>query len=156
MRHAIQIVVRVSPSATREEGTKYGNAVEVTAENEVAQALAQTALAAAIKALTLRQLPAQPLGTKPESITVVDGHLATFKHGGFGDALAVLEQGGVVERLGWNGRGMWLRLQTPGTISMMTLPYIYLRTVDGDLVPWSPSQTDLLAHDWAGYLPVDE
>lgn len=30
----------------------------------------------------------------------------------------------------------------------MTLPYIYMRTVQGDLVPWLASQTDLLANDW--------
>ena len=91
-----------------------------------------------------------------EQITVVDGQIATFKHGGFGDALAALEQGGVVERDGWNGKGMWLRLQTPDAHSKMTHPYIYLRTADGHLVPWSASQTDLLARDWAGYLPLIE
>ena len=30
----------------------------------------------------------------------------------------------------------------------MTLPYLYMRTVQGDLVPWLASQTDLLAEDW--------
>jgi len=30
----------------------------------------------------------------------------------------------------------------------MTLPYIYITTVQGDLVPWLASQTDLLAADW--------
>jgi len=30
----------------------------------------------------------------------------------------------------------------------MTLPYIYMRTVQGDFVPWLASQTDLLAEDW--------
>jgi len=32
--------------------------------------------------------------------------------------------------------------------SKMTLPYVYMRTVYSDLVPWLCSQTDLLASDW--------
>lgn len=66
----------------------------------------------------------------------------------FGDALAVLRAGGRVARRGWNGRGMWLALQRPDANSKMTLPYIYMSTVTGDLVPWLASQTDLLAEDW--------
>jgi hypothetical protein len=31
----------------------------------------------------------------------------------------------------------------------MTLPFIFISTVQGDLVPWLASQTDLLADDWA-------
>jgi hypothetical protein len=30
----------------------------------------------------------------------------------------------------------------------MTLPYVYAADADGDLVPWVPSQADLLAVDW--------
>ena len=30
----------------------------------------------------------------------------------------------------------------------MGLPYLYIKTVDGKLVPWLASQTDLLAEDW--------
>lgn len=30
----------------------------------------------------------------------------------------------------------------------MGLPYIYMSTVDGKLVPWLASQTDMLAEDW--------
>lgn len=90
-----------------------------------------------------------------ETVTVIDGQLATFRHAGFGDALAALEQGGVVQRAGWNGKAMWLRLQVPDTHSKMTLPYIYMRTADGHLVPWLASQSDLLARDWAGYLPFE-
>jgi hypothetical protein len=31
---------------------------------------------------------------------------------------------------------------------MMTLPYLYISTVDGNKVPWLASQTDILALDW--------
>jgi hypothetical protein len=43
---------------------------------------------------------------------------------------------------------MWLKLQEPDANSKMTRPYIYMSTVDQDLVPWVASQTDLLADDW--------
>ena len=66
----------------------------------------------------------------------------------FGDALEHLKDGGMVARDGWNGKGMWLKIQYPDSHSKMTLPYIYLRTVTDDLVPWMGSETDLLAEDW--------
>lgn len=69
----------------------------------------------------------------------------------FGEALTQLHAGHRVERLGWNGRGMYIALQTPDANSKMTLPYIYMRTAQGDLVPWLASQTDLLANDWADF-----
>lgn len=66
----------------------------------------------------------------------------------FGEALETLKAGGRVSRTGWNGKGMWLELQRPDAHSKMTLPYIYMYTARGDLVPWLASQTDLLADDW--------
>lgn len=53
-----------------------------------------------------------------------------------------------VRRTGWNGKNMYLELQVPDQHSKMTLPYVYMRTAQGDLVPWLCSQTDLLATDW--------
>jgi hypothetical protein len=67
-----------------------------------------------------------------------------------GDAIQEMREGGKIRRRGWNGKGMWLALQTPDENSKMSLPYIYLSTVKGDLVPWLPSQADLLADDWEG------
>ena len=66
----------------------------------------------------------------------------------FGMALKRLKEGYRVRRAGWNGKGMWVELQTPDEHSKMTLPYLYLKTVDGKLVPWLASQTDILAEDW--------
>lgn len=66
----------------------------------------------------------------------------------FGRAIDELKRGGKVCRDGWNGKGMWLALQVPDEHSKMGLPYIYMRTVDGKLVPWLASQTDMLAEDW--------
>lgn len=66
----------------------------------------------------------------------------------FGKAIDALKAGGRVAQTGWNGRGMWLELQVPTTLSKMTLPYIFMSTATGDLVPWLASQTDVLAEDW--------
>lgn len=66
----------------------------------------------------------------------------------FGWALAALRDGKRVAREGWNGRGMWVALQVPDEHSKMRRPYLFMRPVDGDLVPWVASQSDLLATDW--------
>ncbi len=67
----------------------------------------------------------------------------------FSDALLLLKSGHRVAREGWNGKGMWIQAQYPDAHSKMTLPYIYMKTVQGDLVPWLASQTDILSSDWA-------
>ena len=66
----------------------------------------------------------------------------------FGSALEGLKEGVSVTRKGWNGPGQYLTLQVPDEHSKMSLPYIYIKTVQGELVPWLASQTDLLAEDW--------
>lgn len=66
----------------------------------------------------------------------------------FSTALSHLKSGSRVTRAGWNGKGMYLELQVPDANSKMTLPYIYIKTVDDNFVPWLASQTDLLAEDW--------
>lgn len=72
----------------------------------------------------------------------------------FGGALDQLRQGNYVARQGWNGKGQHIALQVPDEHSKMGLPYLYIRTVTGDLVPWTPSQTDILASDWLIVGPV--
>lgn len=67
----------------------------------------------------------------------------------FGYALDRLQMGAKVSRSGWNGKGMWLKLQVPDAHSKMSLPYIYMKTADDKLVPWLASQTDVLAQDWS-------
>lgn len=66
----------------------------------------------------------------------------------FGDALEDLKAGFSVARIGWNGPGQYITMQVPDEHSKMTRPYLYIRTVQGDLVPWLASQTDLLTNDW--------
>lgn len=67
---------------------------------------------------------------------------------GIGEAVKQLQNGAKVAREGWNGKGMWVHLQVPDAHSKMSLPYVYMSTADGKLVPWLCSQTDLLATDW--------
>lgn len=73
----------------------------------------------------------------------------------FGWALKQLREGKHVMRQGWNGKGMWLNLQTPDAHSKMTHPYIYIEYPEGHAaypngsrVPWLASQTDMLGTDW--------
>ncbi len=72
---------------------------------------------------------------------------------GIGWAIKQMRNGSRVCRESWNGKGQWLGLRVrvlhvPDEHSKMTLPYIYIKTVQGDLVPWQASQTDILAGDW--------
>jgi len=70
-----------------------------------------------------------------------------------GGAVAALRGGMRVARAGWNGRGMWLVLIPrqplgPEFGERAILEHVQMRTVQGDMVPWLCSQTDLLAEDW--------
>lgn len=67
---------------------------------------------------------------------------------GFEQALIFVKMGQRAQRMGWNGKDMWIQVQLPDASSKMTLPYIVLKTAQDDLVPWQPSQTDMLSHDW--------
>jgi len=83
-------------------------------------------------------------------------------------ALKALKQGHPVSRSGWNGKGIFITLkkgdiETPNNNfnEVMTHDFIYIDTTGlrtdnpdtpKDRVPWTPSQTDLLAHDWRIYL----
>jgi hypothetical protein len=69
----------------------------------------------------------------------------------FGKALKLLKKGKMLQREGWNGKGMYIKVQFPDEFSEMTLPYIYMKTADDHFVPWLASQTDILAEDWGIY-----
>ena len=55
------------------------------------------------------------------------------------------------QRKGWNGKGMYIALQSVDQGSRNTLPYIWMFTADGERVPWLATQTDMLAVDWYEY-----
>lgn len=66
----------------------------------------------------------------------------------FGDALIIMKRGGKLARHGWNGQGMHIEIQNPDANSKMQSPYVFMRSLGGNLVPWVASQTDLLSEDW--------
>jgi uncharacterized protein DUF2829 len=84
----------------------------------------------------------------------------------FGQAIEALKQGKRVSRSGWNGKGMFLIL-IPGSKIPVSAdrplgqaapelvgktidyqPHIDIWTAQETLVPWIPSQSDVLAEDW--------
>ena len=82
-----------------------------------------------------------------------------------GWAIGMMKSGQRVRRTGWNGNGLWLAYVAgndwgcaigkhpmdeadPKAIVQPSLPFIVMRTVSGQLVPWLCSQTDFLASDW--------
>jgi Protein of unknown function (DUF2829) len=67
---------------------------------------------------------------------------------GIGQAIKEMRNGNRVARAGWNGKNMHLALQVPDEHSKMSMPYVYLKTADDNLVPWNPNNIDLLAIDW--------
>jgi len=75
----------------------------------------------------------------------------------FGDALLSLKAGKKVARSGWNGKGIYIKLQEPDENSYMSSPYIFIDTTGlitdnkdapKSRVPWLASQTDMLSEDW--------
>lgn len=72
----------------------------------------------------------------------------------FSEALNQLKMGYKVLRYGWNGKNMWVAAQYPDENSKMTQPYLYMRTAQGDFIPWTISQADAFANDWS-VLPND-
>ena len=74
----------------------------------------------------------------------------------FGEAIYALKIGARVTRKGWNGQGQFVMLcdeNGPYTLqstgrTYSRRPYMYLKAADDTLVPWTPSQSDVLAEDW--------
>jgi len=75
----------------------------------------------------------------------------------FGKAIEYLKEGKKVARSGWNGKGIYIELQKPDEYSKITQPYLYIVTTGlqsnnpnapRGVVPWAPSQTDMLSDDW--------
>lgn len=80
----------------------------------------------------------------------------------FGLAIEALKEGFKVARTGWNGKGMFLfviqgsndiaKLHGYGFGELLNEPTfrdaIFMKTADNQLVPWTASQTDMLATDW--------
>ena len=81
----------------------------------------------------------------------------------FGQAIEVLKTGNKVTRVGWNGKEMFLflvqgsqfKVNRPPLLGIYLegteinyRPHIDMKTVNGEIVPWVASQSDLLEEDW--------
>ena len=81
----------------------------------------------------------------------------------FGLAIEAAKKGAKITRRGWNGKGMFLYYVPEGRYPARTDAaksiaaedgkvdygaYIAMKTVQGNVVPWLASQTDILAEDW--------
>lgn len=90
----------------------------------------------------------------------------------FSEALDRVKQGRRMARIGWNGHGQFIYIVTgsdpshpderAGLLSgiraslfafgdrgtVRRLPHVALHNTRGESVPWTPSQTDMLAEDW--------
>jgi len=74
----------------------------------------------------------------------------------FGLAIEAMKAGSRVARMGWNGKGMWLILSKiyththieQGGINANYVPFIIMKTVSNEFVPWLASQTDIISDDW--------
>lgn len=90
----------------------------------------------------------------------------------FGMAIVALKRGEAVARKGWNGKGMFLTLQSGSEVNGSDMrnenaktyyadskckiaPHIDMKAADGTyVVGWLASQTDMLAEDWEIVKPV--
>jgi len=79
----------------------------------------------------------------------------------FSTALNLLKEGHALQRSGWNGKGLYVYLVPANSYPAVTeiakknfgdmVPYsayLAIKSVDNTVVPWHPSQTDILADDW--------
>lgn len=78
----------------------------------------------------------------------------------FGHAVELLKSGFKLARKGWNGKGMYVEyvatqdwnsisLERPGFADKLKpCPWLGIKTVDDQFMPWVPSQSDVLAEDW--------
>lgn len=62
-----------------------------------------------------------------------------------GEAVELLKKGKRVCRSGWNGKDMYLFLQTAQD---PYLPFVIMKIANHKFVPWLCSQINLLADDW--------
>lgn len=72
----------------------------------------------------------------------------------FSWALKYIKEGYKAKRSGWNGKDQWVGITevtataSPVLFIKTPTPYIFMKTTTGETVPWTASQTDILATDW--------
>ena len=74
----------------------------------------------------------------------------------FGLAVEAMKKGSRVARAGWNGKGVFIEIIfDEGDCMLLSsgegyemCSWIGMKTADNKFVPWTASQTDILADDW--------
>ncbi|MGL5716198.1 MAG: DUF2829 domain-containing protein [Cetobacterium sp.] len=81
----------------------------------------------------------------------------------FGEALIFLKKGEKLQRINWNGKGMFVYLVEGGNYKVQSRaikkyadehetvkynPYMAIKNVDNTISTWVPSVNDCLAEDW--------
>lgn len=99
-------------------------------------------------------------GTKDDKHYINVIHCVQMK---FGNALDELLKDSKLTRQGWNGKNQFIYYVPQGSYKPCTkiaeqlvneqglvdyAPYIALKTVQGQVIPWTPSISDVLAEDW--------
>ena len=64
----------------------------------------------------------------------------------FGDAIVYMKAGYKVKLPYWS-EDVFIAIQTPTELSKMTAPYLYVTSRFG-LVPWNPTQIEILSANW--------
>lgn len=75
----------------------------------------------------------------------------TYKTLSFSEALLHLEHGQRIARKGWNGSNMYLEFVNESNKTFKQYPilsWIGLKTNQNNFIPWTASQSDILAKDW--------
>ncbi len=77
------------------------------------------------------------------------------KTGSFSWALEALKDGKKMYRAVWEN-WQYAQIQKPGQNCKMTLSYLFWSPQPGLLIPWTPSQSDILCDDWEIVIPKSE
>jgi hypothetical protein len=90
--------------------------------------------------------------------------LSVYEMVDFAIALPWLREGHRIARAGWNGKGQWVYHVPANSYAAQTAvarahfgdkvpyrAYLALVTAQADVVPWTPSVSDVLADDWIIY-----
>nr|DAQ51489.1 MAG TPA: Protein of unknown function (DUF2829) [Caudoviricetes sp.] len=101
---------------------------------------------------------------EPETITKSEGITVNSEHGAikfdcdglsfdFGVALENIKKGVKVCRKGWNGKGMYVKLEKGGDYEFSEInPFFVIKNTSNSFNTWVPSVSDLLATDWTIYI----
>lgn len=86
--------------------------------------------------------------TREDPVEALFGPVGSSSGHQFDWALRQMMSGNRVYREDWSEENVWIAIQVADENDPTDLPFIYMRLSTGSHIPWSPSQTDLLQHDW--------